>query len=351
MSWFSTNYEKAALGAAVAVALGLCYLGWSHYSSVDGDFSVDLKGKGNNNTAIANSDLIPKALGSLKLDRSWTQADDEDRPVDLFTGISLFVASKAPEVPVDLLDKNQAPVHPPIPNKWWIDNRLDPGFGDSPNRDPDEDGFTNLEEFNDNTDPNDAKSHPLLIWKLTYLKDESLGWVVRPGYGDGGKFSFKYGDTKGNKNKVGATEMVGPNELFFPTEPMKNRFKLLGSEVRNELNKATNVKQDVTIVRIEDQKPNKKGTIYEIPSPLSEERQNQFLQYDRTAVMSLEALGFSGKEIKVEENTPFALPPDATSKDFLLKKVSPEAIEVEYSDAQGTKKTKTISKGGFAHRE
>ena len=138
MSWFSKNYEKAALGGAVAVALGLAYLGWSKFSSVESDFGGVLVGSGNNNPAVAAADLIPKALQSLKIDRTWNQALDSDRPVDLFTGIALFIKSSEPEKPVDLI--KDAPVHDGIPNTWWLEHRLDPGFADSPNRDPDEDG-------------------------------------------------------------------------------------------------------------------------------------------------------------------------------------------------------------------
>ena len=159
MSWFSKNYEKAALGGAVVVALGLAYLGWSKFGGVEEDFGTGLKGGGNNNTAVAGADLIPKALQSMKLDRTWKQALDGERPVDLFTGIALFIKSSDPEKPVDLL--KDAPVHPPIPNTWWLENRIDPGFADSPDRDPDGDGFSNIEEFNAKTDPNNAKSHPV----------------------------------------------------------------------------------------------------------------------------------------------------------------------------------------------
>ncbi len=149
-------------------------------------FGADLKGAGNNNTAVAGADLIPKALQSMKLDRTWTQAMDGERPVDLFTGIAALHQKQRARKPVDLL--KDPPVHPPIPNTWWIENRLDPGFADSPNRDPDADGFSNIEEFIAKTDPNNGKSIPALIAKLMYVKDESLAWVLRPGYGDGGKF-------------------------------------------------------------------------------------------------------------------------------------------------------------------
>ena len=347
MSWFSKNYEKAALGGAVAIALGVAYMGWAKFGNVKTDFSTDLIGGGNNNSAVRDADLIPKALASLKLDRSWVQALDGDRPVDLFVGIPLFVPSSAPESTIDLRGADAVLVHPPIPNTWWLDNRIDPGFGDSPARDPDQDGFSNLEEFTGKTDPNNSKVFPLVIAKLMYVKDESLGWVIRPSFGSEGKFPFKYQDTKGGINQTGAAGMIGPNEMFFAKVPMINRFKFLGSEVRQEVNKSTNTPKEVTIVRIEDQRPNKKGVIYEFPSPLAEERMNEHLKYDRTAVLSLEALGQQGKEFKVEENTTFALPPGGSSKDYLLKTVTPDSVVVEYTNAAGEKKSVSISKGGL----
>ncbi len=347
MSWFSTNYEKVALGGAVAIALGLAYMGWRNLDRVETDFGTNLKGGGNNTAAVRGADLIPKAIASLKLDRTWVRALAGDRPVDLFVGIPLFVPSSAPETTIDLAGKDSTLVHPPIPNTWWLDNRLDPGFGDSPARDPDQDGFSNLEEYTGKTDPNNARAFPPLIAKLMYMKDESLGWVIRPSFGDGGKFPFKYQDTKGGTNQTGAADMIEPNGLFFAKGTMANRFKLLGSEVRKELNKATKVEKDVTIVRIEDQRPNKPGTIYEFPSPLSEERMNEHLKYDRTAVFSLEALGQQGKEFKVEENMTFALPPDGAKKDYLLKTVTPDSITVEYTNAAGEKKSLVIPKGSL----
>ncbi|MES2439784.1 MAG: Amuc_1099 family pilus-like system protein [Verrucomicrobiota bacterium] len=345
MSWFSKNYEKAALGGAVAVALGLAYLGWSKFGGVEEEFGAGLKGAGNNNAAVLNADLISKALVSMKRDLTPTQGMAGERPVDLFTGIPLFVTSTEPDKP---LDPYSGPlIHPPILNAWWNEHRLDPGFADSPNRDPDEDGFSNLEEYNAKTDPNDSKSVPSLIAKLLYIRDESLTWVIRPTYGDNGSFPFKYQDTKGGVNQTGAADMVAPNGLFFAKGVMANRFKLLGSEVRKELSKNTNIEVEVTYVRIEDQRANKKGTVYEFPAPLSEERMKEHVKYDRTAIFSLQALGYKDKEFKVEENTTFALPPDGAKKDYLAKTVTPESVTIEYTDPAGEKKTVEIKKGSM----
>jgi len=347
MSWISKNYEKAALGGAAVVALGLAWLGWSKMGAVDEDFGLGLRGTGNHATAVKNAELIPKARQSMRIDRTWQPESDGDRLVDLFTGIPLFVASSAPDKPVDLL--KDSPVHPPIPNTWWIEHRLDPGFADSPSRDPDGDGFSNLEEFLAGTDPNDPQSHPPLIAKLSYVRDESLVWVLRPGFGaEGGRFPITYEDGKGQRNRVTAANMIGPGDIFFEQEPAINRFKLLGHEVRRELNPSINIEVEVTIVSIEDQRPNKKGMVYEFPSPLpDDERKNAHLKYDRNAILTLEALGLEGKQFEVEENTTFALPPDAPEKTYLLKSVTPESITVEYTDAAGNRQTVDIAKGGF----
>ena len=48
-----------------------------------------------------------------------------------------------------------------MPDGWEVENRLDPLVNDA-NEDPDRDGFTNLEEYNNGTDPNPTRSMPWL---------------------------------------------------------------------------------------------------------------------------------------------------------------------------------------------
>lgn len=350
MSWFSKNYEKAALGGAVAIAIGFAYMGWSVQTGVESDFSAasTLKGDGNKFTSVKDAELIPKAIASMKLDRSWTQATIDERPVDLFTGIPLFVKATSPDKAIDPLEKGGEMVHPPIPNLWWIEYRLDPGFGDSPSRDPDEDGYSNMEEFEAKTHPNDSKSHPALIQKLMYVGDETFGWVITPGYDDGnGAFGFKLFDVKLQIiNKTGIANPIQQGNLFFGAGVMPNRFKFLGSEKRTEMDKKINIPREVTIVRIEDQRPNKKGTVYEFPAPLPEQRMRDYYKYDRTAIFSLEALGESGKTFKVEENMTFGLPLSSPTKNYRVDKITPESVIIEYTDASGQKTTAKIAKGG-----
>jgi len=244
------------------------------------------------------------------------------------------------------MDPNVEDVHPPIPNQWWIDNRIDPGFGDSPQLDADEDGFSNLDEFNAKTDPNDKRDYPSLISKLAYTGDESVQWVLRPGFpGADGSFTFEYNDTLRRDNKTGAANAILPGGSFFADEPMKDRFKFVASEKRKQMNEKLNVEVEVTVVTVEDQKPNKVGMKYEIPAQFRKGDAAKFAKFDRTAILTLEALGLEGQEIKVEEFTSFALPPDAKEKAFKLTEVTPEAIVIEHKKPDGPTETYTILKG------
>lgn len=352
MSWLEKNYEKAAVGGAAIAALGFAALGYLKVSGVPEDFSVQIAGSGPSEIAVKDAGLVAKAIASNSRKLEVPERDVEGQPVDILTGVPLFIHRDNPNVIINLY--TAPPVHPPIPNKWWIEYRLDPGYADSPQRDADSDGYSNLEEFAAKTSPIDPKDHPSLLDKLKFidLAAESIEWSLRPGFPSAdGKLSFKYYekdrplDPK-NKNAVGVE--LAPGDMFFATEPLKNRFKFLGLEKVRERNSRLNIDEDVTYARIEDQRPNKKGTVYRIPAPLQESRVWDLSKHDRSADFSLEAAGHEGKIETVPENTKFGLPFDSKEKNYLLKTVTPTQVEVEYTDPKtGEKTTVTIEKGSF----
>lgn len=348
MSWFSDNYEKVALGGAVLVAIGLGYIGFQSLSSVEDVFSLEPEGDGPTDVSVQLSDEVVTAISAFEIERKWIQTEDPTaRPVDLFTGVPLFVNRDNLKEPVDL--PKSADVHPPISNKWWIQYRIDPGFADSPYRDEDEDGFTNLEEYNGKTDPTDKRSHPNLIQKLAYLGSETVEWVLRPSgfptpQNPEPEMAFKYGDSKKKSNQVGLANPVTKGGVFFSEEPVKGRFKYLGTEQRIVRNERIQEDETIWMVKIEDLKPNKKGKIYEIQDNFKQGDVNKFSQFDRTAILSLEALGLNGQEFKVEENVSFALPADGKEKRYKLMEIGPDRIMVRESLEDGTTQDHQIQK-------
>ncbi|TAE77573.1 MAG: hypothetical protein EAZ84_04120 [Verrucomicrobia bacterium] len=347
MSKLPKNFEKTLLGVAGVAALGCIALGYVKSNAVDADFSRAVAGDGKNDPSIPEALATSKAVSSLASDRVIETAEDEGRPVDLFVGIPLFADKNNPNEPVDLIDGKE--VHPGIPNRWWIQNGADITFANSPDRDDDNDGFSNREEFKAKTHPVDAKSIPALVNKLAYLKDESTMWYIQFGMESEGKWAPKLTalthDKKRIQNKISAIKMLSPGDTFFVEGAMAGRFKFIGIIEKEVISERTKLVQKVKFGQYEDLKANKKGEPYESQSGLPDAQLVASAYHDRTAVLDLRAIGYEGKEFKVEERTRFALPPDAKEKAYLLKKVTPEAIEVEYTDASGAAQTLEISKG------
>lgn len=347
MSWLSDNYEKAALGGAVVITLALG--------------AVVIGGKGSLEEAFERQDVKPnkdvgvpglKAIKDTK--ESFGQKGDiphydvTGRKVDLMTGVALFVKRGDLSNPVDL--HKGANVHKGIPNDWWLKNRIDPGYSDSPLRDPDEDGFSNKEEYVAKTNPNDFGSYPEPMGKLSVEEVVSTQYLLKPSGFGGDKYKFKLMNSREiPRNKMGADPIVKGTVIPFTGELMKDRLKFVGVEEREQVKHG--IKQMLKIWLIEDMKPNKAGTKYYF------NRQGRRVSegvpigiVDSTVELTLNALKQDGKSFKVEENMKFSLPYDenATVKPYLLKKVDVRAksIEIEYSDPSGVKKTHRLSYGG-----
>jgi hypothetical protein len=350
MSKLPKNFEKTLLGIAGVVALGFAALGFMKSSAVAEDFPAPVAGTPKNDPTIPEAEATAAASSSLKLNRAFEPAEPDGRPVDLFVGVRLFADKNNPNEPVDIVGSGQKAIHEGIPNKWWVETGADPTFANSPERDDDGDGFTNRDEFEAKTDPVNSKSIPALINKLAYLKDESTMWYVPFGLESNGKWAPKFtGLTHdGTKlaNRVSAVEMIEPGATFFKDGAMAGRFKFTGMVEKEITSERTKLTQNVKFGQYEDLKPNKLGEKYESQYGLPDAQLEASAYHDRTAVLELRAIDNEGKEFKVEERTKFALPPDAPEKNYFLKKVTPDAIEVEYTDAEGATQTLEIKKGG-----
>jgi len=351
MSQLPKNFEKILLGVGGVAAVAFAGLGFMKSSAVEADFNRTAPGSGKGDIAVPQAEQTAKAVSSLTSDRVIEKAEVNGRKVDVFVGVPLFADKNNPNVPVDPLSPTMKEVHPGIPNPWWIETGADMTHADSPDRDDDGDGFTNRQEFEDKTHPVDAKDFPPLIKKLAYVKDESTMWYVQFGLESSGKWAPRFvGVTPDKKtklqNRVSAVEMLSPGDVFFKEGEFANRFKFIGLDEREVKSERTGLVQKVKIANYEELKANKPGLKYESQAGLPDAELEAKAYYDRIAVLDLRALKYKGQEFKVEENTKFALPPDAAEKNYTLKKVTPQGIEVEYKDGKGETQTLEIPKAG-----
>jgi hypothetical protein len=109
---------------------------------------------------------IPASKGASALDRlekvaTWNTRTD---------GASPFVSRPYILKEGKLFDplNGSEPLHPPVPNQWFVEHQLDYADVDILTKDPKGKGFTLLEEFNAGTDPNNPHQFPPLYIKLKY---------------------------------------------------------------------------------------------------------------------------------------------------------------------------------------
>ena len=231
MSWLNENYEKASLGGAVIVALGLGYV---VLKGGDDPYALDPV-KPNTDVSVPGLVEIEAIKKSFAEEHVIHHQDMDGRKVDLFTGIALFVDRKDPENPVDLLKSK--PVHPGIENTWWLKYGLDPGFSDSPDRDPDKDGFTNRDEYTAGTNPTDPKSYPNPITKLKLKEMKTTQVHLKPQEFGNNQFMVRLENKAGrrlNQMNQANPKPIGTGDIIPFVRPlMQNRFKLLDVVVRN----------------------------------------------------------------------------------------------------------------------
>ena len=343
MSWISDNYEKAAIGGAAIIALAFGAAIISNKDAVEESFQRDSV-KHDDDTSVPGLTEILGVKESLGKTRILKKPKTKDgREVSLMTGVPLFAKRGQLGNPVDLPVSD--PVHHPIPNLWWLENGIDPGYSDSPDRDPDEDGFSNKEEHLAKTDPNKFDSHPDPITKLTVVSVKTTRAHIKASDYGGGKMKFKL-QTSGGVDKNKMTDPVEAGQPIVFIKPlMQKRYKFKALEEKEVVKNGITQKMKIWV--IEDLKPNKAGTEYRFDKKGRRIGGGPLGIVDSTVELSLQALKQGGNLFKLEENVQFSLPYEekSTKKPYLLKKVdiSAKTVEVEYTDKEGKKKSHVIS--------
>jgi hypothetical protein len=158
LTWIRAHYDRVAVLAAALFLFASALMIMRNVSQFAENFSA-LQSAPPPKPAMPPPKAVEmeQAMEKLRQPAQWT-----------FSGRSgLFVPEKhfigANGQPATL---QTTEVHPPVPNEWLEQFGLPIAEADVLSQDPDADGFTNLEEWQNHTNPTDKNSHPTFIAKL-----------------------------------------------------------------------------------------------------------------------------------------------------------------------------------------
>ena len=201
MNWVKQKYDIVIL--AVATLLLVSNAGWIVMNRME-------------QSAVQASLIVPKenAIPALSLDAIRQAAALTDSPAkwksgpDLPEGTpergSLLVSRRyllKDGKLIDPLSEGSEQLHPPITNDWLLANGLDYTDMNIKEKDSDGDGFSNLEEFEKKTNPNDPKEAPASFNKLKLVGFKPVPFRLEfkgDPSGDGKEFQINLKDLKGS---------------------------------------------------------------------------------------------------------------------------------------------------------
>jgi len=234
MDWVRAHYERVLLISAAVLLFLSSILIWRNAARFSSQLAVmppapSLKSA----SPLATAQELQAAAEKLHRPPQWT-----------FGGRSgLFVPEKhfigANGLPATL---QTTEVHPPVPNEWLEQFGLPIADADVLEQDPDNDGFSNLEEWQGHTNPTDRNSHPEYYTKLKLKSavEEPFRLV----------FSSWVGDTYG----INTIDLKQPTQFLRVGDSIKGtRFKIVKFLKKYEPNKyGTNVDvSELTLEQVE----------------------------------------------------------------------------------------------------
>src|SRR5215510_3815419 len=232
IDWLKANYDRAVLiAAAVFLLISGLAVWWSAIQF---------------NNRLITPPAVPRKTASqppvaAELDRVGQQFQ---QPLQwkATTRSGLFVPEKhfiGPDGMPATLENTQ--VHTPVPNEWFEKYGLPIEDADALEQDPDKDGFTNLDEWQGNTDPTKAESCPDYTTKLRLVSatEESFRYI----------FASRTRDKFG----INSTDETEPTQFLKVGDVIRGTgFKIINFTEKKEPNKY-GMKADVSELLLEHQ--------------------------------------------------------------------------------------------------
>ncbi len=197
--------------------------------------------------------------------------------------------------PVSVEDDDTVVFHEPVPNKWFRDNQLDILDTGILQRDPDGDGFINLDEWQGGTDPQDQESKPPYYTKLRLQEFQQKNFRIL--------FAQRTGDTY----QIETIDTPRPTQFLKLGDTISGtEYEIIKFEEKYQENPATGGRRDVSELTIRNKESGREIVLI-IEKVVNDP--------DSSAV--LRDL-WSGETINVEQGGQFALSQEPDTKYELI---------------------------------
>jgi len=178
VAWLRANYDRAAALAAAgflvlcAVGIFLSASGFSEKFGVLQNMPTQ-----NNQIPAGQASAITEGMKQLRAPSQWTSSGR----AGLFVPEKHFIGADGQPAALQT-----TLLHPPVPNEWLEEFALPITEADVLTQDADSDGFTNLDEWQGQTNPTEKESHPpyTLKLKLRSFAQEAFPLILSSSIGD-----------------------------------------------------------------------------------------------------------------------------------------------------------------------
>lgn len=238
MDWVKQNYERVLLGVTAVTLLACSVLVILKVQSFPTLFEGRNSTKPQDNTIKPYPvEALTAASGRVAKPPRW-----EDHEGSLFVSLPYVLQESQEGRDPVLINPMESPenLHPPIKNSWLIKHVLPWWDRDVKEQDPDEDRFSNIDEYNAGTDPKDKTSVPPYYTKLRLKKFISVPFrLIFNGTPDEGQtFAINPKDRGGRTQFLPLGEVIKgtPYKLvsYEPKKITKNEIEVDVSELTIE---------------------------------------------------------------------------------------------------------------------
>ena len=289
MDWIKKNYDRfALLLLAIALLVSSACVIFAIKSYPERFAPIQAVVPHNKKVTSLETEALERAKASLTQPAAWQSHNSS-----LYVSrkyVARHDAATGADLLIDPFDAASAPLHPPIPNSWFLQNRLEDRILDTDvlEQDPDKDGFTNLDEFVGKTDPQDPAAHPPYLTKLRLKQFIRVPFRLKfEAYDDDGSFQINTVDVRQ------PTQFVKMGDTIAGT-----KYKVVKFEKKSVPNPSTGVDRDTTELTVEHSETGGKVVLVvgtEVNSPD---------QYARFAFL------WDHTEFTVKKNQKFVLKPE-----------------------------------------